>query len=100
MRDKIKFSLFAGAILAIVAFIFIRTSSANANGQSRIIDRGESSYKGIRAVCDDKTGNLVYQADGIAGPIAVVPGGCAVPRFAQPTETTLSAPTPAPSGAK
>lgn len=93
---KIKIGPILLGLAAVVAVgLFLKSFPADGVEQTWTVAGESSSYKAIRAVCDTRTGNLIYQASGIAGPISVVPGGCALPKPAQPMELVPPSPTPA-----
>lgn len=67
------------------------------SAKEKAVVPSDGDYKEIRRICDTDNGAAIYQAAGLAGPVAVAPGGCMVKRLALPTPIpTLPSPAPAP----
>lgn len=101
--------LIFGIILALLPIFGGRSANAGNNKRWLVAEKG-GNYDAIRGVCDEKTGNLLYETDGrYVSIITVVPGGCGGPLRQTPLiyqaqslapipiSISVSAPTPTPT---
>lgn len=66
-----EFRLFSAFVIFGLMCVFLPVL-----GESRAVAPEDGHFRAVEAICDAPAGNLIYESEGVAGVIQVVPGGC------------------------
>ena len=86
-----------GLIVVLVSAFCASNSAKAGNGNWWTVAEKVDNYDPVRGVCDERTGNLIYETSSrYVSIITVVPGGCAGAHPLRQGETPTPTPTPVP----